>query len=156
MPPAVNASEIAMYSMVFLPVSTRGSRRISVLLLTASMPVNDAPPSENARRKMTATANPPSCDTAVCVSRSVSPARCWKLAVWEKMPALMSTRWLIRKLAKIGVRIRIDSLTPRTFMAVSNATTRNSASSLNGRTPGGRKEKIASQPEATEVTIVST
>src|SRR3989442_1445073 len=41
--------------MVRLPFSTRGSRRMPTPLLTASMPVNVPPPSENARRKTIAT-----------------------------------------------------------------------------------------------------
>ena len=35
----MNASEIAMYTIVRLPVTVRGSRRIGKPLLTASMPV---------------------------------------------------------------------------------------------------------------------
>ncbi len=39
MPPAVNASDRAMYNMVILPVRTRGSASMLTLLETASSPV---------------------------------------------------------------------------------------------------------------------
>ena len=42
----MNASENAMYSMVRLPVTVFGSRRIGRPLLTASIPVYVPPPIE--------------------------------------------------------------------------------------------------------------
>ena len=55
MPPAVSASDVAISSIVRLAVRTRGSRMIAMPFDTASMPVNVPPPSENARRKTSAT-----------------------------------------------------------------------------------------------------
>ena len=63
-----------MYAIVRLPVSTRGSRRIAVLLETASIPVNVPPPSENALRNSAMTPSFPSSPAAARVSLSV-PAR---------------------------------------------------------------------------------
>ena len=56
-----------------MPVATRGSRRMAVLLLTASIPVNVPPPSENAFRKSAITAEHAHlAGPRVCVSCTVS------------------------------------------------------------------------------------
>jgi len=86
MPPAVNDSEPAMYAMVRLPVSTRGSRRMAVLLETASMPVNVPPPSENALRNSASTPSLPSSPAAVRVSWSVSATMGPNCPRWVRMP----------------------------------------------------------------------
>ncbi len=57
---------------------------------------------------------------------------------------------------KIGMSTATDSFTPRRLSPVSPATTTSSTGSFQAIRSGGRNEKMASQPEATEIEIVST
>ena len=52
-------SEVAISTMVRLPVRTRGSRMMPRPLDTASIPVNVPPPSANARMKISSIAPSP-------------------------------------------------------------------------------------------------
>ena len=156
MPPAVSDNEVAISTIVRLPVRTRGSRMMPRPFETASIPVNVPPPSANARKKISIIAPRPR------VPRSWPRSVETLLATAPASPRLlpiaptMTTACVTRKIKKIGVRIRIDSLTPRRLSSVKPPSTASTETSLYVCHDCGRKLNTASPADAIETAIVRT
>jgi hypothetical protein len=72
------------------------------------------------------------------------------------MPPRMRTAWVTRKRTKMGARTETDSFTPRRFMTTRAPMASASSGTFQAARPGGRKEKTASPPEATDTEMVRT
>jgi hypothetical protein len=68
----------------------------------------------------------------------------------------MSAKWLITNATKIGISTATDSLRPSQVQRREAAHHEDLDGTFSGAYSGGRNEKMASTPDATEIAIVST